>query len=156
MFSDWKQEKAIAALVDEARTLADRLDGAKPHIRDSYAATARFWEVSYLAEGQDLHHLASTPPATIKRFIAAAQTRIAALRKARAYDSSDGLSVWLHTARAVTEPRIAPAARDIWAHLMAAGPNTDLMASDLMAEAGLSGDPARRIPQGFGDGPDAT
>jgi hypothetical protein len=30
------------------------------------------------------------------------------------------------------------------------------MASDLMAEAGLSGDPARRIPQGFGDVADAT
>ncbi len=151
MFSDWKQEKAIAALVDDARAMADRLDGARPHIRDSHAAAARFWEASYLAEGQDLHHLASWPAANVKRFIAAAQTRIAALRKARAYDSSDGLTVWLHTARAVSEPRIAPAARDIWAHVMAAGPNTDLMASDLMAEAGLSGDPARRIPQGFGD-----
>ena len=156
MFSDWKQEKAIAALVDDARAMADRLDGAKPHIRDSYAATARFWEVSYLAEGQDLHHLTSWKPAAVTRFISAAQTRIAALRKARAYDSSDGLAVWLHTARAVTEPRIAPAARDIWAHIMAAGPNTDLMATDLMAEAGLSGDPGRRIPQGFSDEADAT
>lgn len=151
MFSDWKQEKAIAALVDEARALADRLEGAKPHIRDSYAATARFWEVAFLADGQDLHQLATWKPVAVTRFISAAQSRIAALRKARAYDSSDGLTVWLHTARAVAEPRICPAVRDIWQHLMAAGPNTDQMASDLMAEAGFSGDPARRIPQGFGD-----
>ncbi len=151
MFSDWKQEKAIAALVDEARAMADKLASTKPHIRDSHAAAARFWQVSYLADGLDLHDLMGWKPAAVTRFVSAATTRIAALRKARAYDSSDGLTVWLHTARAVTEPRIAPAVRDIWQQILAAGPNADGMAADLMAEAGLQGDPSRRVPRGFDD-----
>ena len=149
MFSDWKQEKAIAALVDDARALADRLDGAKPHIRDSYAATARFWEVSFLAEGQDLHHLTSWKPAAVTRFISAAQTRIAALRKARAYDSSDGLAVWLHTARALQEPRISRPVQDLWQMILGAGPNADTMATDLMAEAGLPAVLVRQAPMGI-------
>jgi hypothetical protein len=149
MFNAWKQEKAIAALVDEAQALADKLGSAKPHIRDSHAANARFWELSYLAEGQTLHDVANWPPAAIARFVSGAQSKITALRKKRFYDSSDGLTVWLHTARAVTEPRIAPAARDIWQQILAAGPNTDTMVNDLLAEAGLSGPPARQAPAGF-------
>lgn len=151
MFSDWKQEKAITALVDEAQALADKLEGTKPHIRDSHAAATRFWELSYLADGQDLHDLVHWKPAAVARFVSAAGTRIAALRKARAYDSSDGLTVWLHTARAVTEPRIAPAVRVIWQQILAAGPNTDAMTTDLLIEAGLQGDPTRRAPRGFDD-----
>ena len=54
MFSTWKQEKAIAALVDEAQALADKLAGAKPHFVDAYAAWAQLWAVQHLAEGQDL------------------------------------------------------------------------------------------------------
>lgn len=149
MFSAWKQEKATAALVDEAQALADRLASAKPHIRDSYAATARFWELYYLAEGLTLHELSAWKPAAVARFVSTAQSKIATLRKARDYDSSDGLAVWLHTARAVTEPRIAPAVREIWQSLLAAGPNAAAMTADLLADAGLTGDPARMIPKGF-------
>ncbi|MBC2834667.1 hypothetical protein [Paragemmobacter straminiformis] len=149
MFSAWKQEKATAALVEDAQAMADRLSSAKPHVRDSYAATARFWELSYLAEGHALHDLSAWKPAAVARFVTSAQGKIAALRKARDYDSSDGLAVWLHTARAVTEPRIAPAVRDIWQALLAAGPNAASMTADLLADAGLTGDPARSIPKGF-------
>ena len=151
MFSDWKQEKATAGLVAEAQAVADRLAGAKPHHVEAHAAAARFWAASYLAEGQDLHLLADWPPAERRRFIAAAQTRIAALRKARSYDSSDGLAAWLHTARAVAEPRIAPPVREIWQHLMGAGQNADAMAQDLMDEAGLPADAGRRAPKGFAE-----
>ena len=151
MFNAWKQEKATVALIDAAQDLADRLASAKPHIRDSHAAAAWFWQVSFLAEGQDLHRIADWPPAKITRFATAAQSRIASLRKARAYDSSDGLAVWLHTARAVTEPRIAPAVREIWQHLLAAGPNAESMAQDLIADGGLTGNPPRQAPLGFAE-----
>ena len=151
MFSTWKQEKATAALVDEAQALSDKLAERKPHILDSHAAAARFWAASYLASGQDLHDLMVWPPATVARFASGVQTRIAALRKAREYDSSDGLAIWLHTARAVTEPRIAPAVRTIWQQILNAGPNADGMALDLLQDAGLAVDEGRRIPNGFGD-----
>ena len=149
MFSTWKQEKATAALVDEARALSDKLAAAKPHIVDSHAAAAQFWAASYLAIGQNLHELTVWKPAAVARFATAAQTKIAVLRKAREYDSSDGLAIWLHTARAVTEPRIAPAVREIWQQIVDAGPNADAMAHDLLQDAGLPVDQVRRIPKGF-------
>lgn len=149
MFSDWKKEKAVQALIDEAQALAERLESAKPHVIDGYAAAAQVWAATYRAEGQELRDLASWKPAVVTRFIGKAETRIAALRKQRAYDSSDGLAVWLHTARAVTEPRIAPAAREIWQRLEETGENARTMAAELLAEAGLPPDPPC-IPTGFG------
>lgn len=149
MFDAWKKEKAIVALVDEAQALSDKLAQAKPHIVDSYAATAWYWAASYLAAGHDLQDLANWPPAAVARFATSAQTKITALRKQREYDSSDGLAIWLHTARAVTEPRIAPAVREIWQQLLAAGPNADAMAQDLLQDAGLPLGQGRPIPRGF-------
>ncbi len=149
MFSTWKQEKATAALVDAAQDLSDKLAAAKPHFLDSHAAEARFWAASHLANGLDLYDLTHWKPAALLRFAAATETKIAALRKQRDYASSDGLAIWLHTARAVTEPRIASAVRDIWRQLAQAGPNADAMAADLMQDAGLPVDITRLIPKGF-------
>lgn len=149
MFSTWKQEKATAALVDEAQALSEKLAAAKPHVVESHAAAVRFWAASYLADGQDLHELTSWPPDDVARFTSGAQAKIAALRKKRAYDSSDGLAIWLHTARAVTEPRVAPAVRHIWQQLLDAGPNADSMAQDLIQEAGLPADEGPCVPAGF-------
>ena len=149
MFSNWQKEKATTALVDEAQAVADRLAGAKLHVIDSYAATARFWAGFHEADGLNLYEMVDWKPAGVKRFAAASVTKIAALRKQRVYDSSDGLAVWLHTARAIAEPRIAPAARDIWRLLSAAGPNADGMADDLLQEAGLPVDQGARVPKGF-------
>ncbi len=151
MFSNWQDEKAKLALIDAAQAMADKLASAKRHILDSHAATAQFWAVSYRAEGLDLYDLAQWKPAALTRFTNATQTKIAALRKQRAYDSSDGLAIWLHTARAVTEPRLAPAVREIWRQVSQAGVNADAMAGDLLAEAGLPPDHSRRIPTGFQD-----
>ena len=148
MFQDWKQEKATTALIDEAQALADKLDGTKPHFLDSQAAYAQLWAATLLTEGQDVHDLALWPAAQLAKFIKATQSRIAALRKARDYDSSDGLAIWLHSARAVAEPRIAPAVRAIWQHLLAAGPNAAPMAEDLLRDAGLAV-AALRCPAGF-------
>ena len=150
MFNAWKQEKVTAALVDEAEALSNKLAERKPHILDSHAATAEFWAASYLAEGQNLHDLMDWTPKALERFISKTQTKIAALRKAREYDSSDGLSVWLHTARAVSEPRIALHVRDIWRQIVDAGPNVETMAQDLLQDAGLPIDGDRRAPKGFG------
>lgn len=150
MFNDWKQEKTTMALVDEAQALADRLAESKPHVVDSYAATAQVWAATYLATGQTLHELKDWPPTAVKQFVSSAQTQIAALRKKREYDSSDGLAVWLHTARAVAEPRIAPAVQQIWQHLLATGPNAQAMAADLLQDAGLPLDVPHRCPNGFG------
>lgn len=149
MFNAWKQEKATATLVDEAQALSDKLAQSKPHIVESHAAAARFWAASYVAAAQDLQDMINWPAASVTRFASAAQTKIAALRKKREYDSSDGLAIWMHTARAVTEPKIAPATRDIWQHLLAAGPNADAMAQDLLQDAGLPLDQGFRIPKGF-------
>ena len=149
MFSEWKQEKATAALVDEAQAVADKLAAAKPYFVEGHAAAARFWAASYLADGQDLHQLIEWPTDAVARFAATAQARIATLRKAREYDSSDGLATWLHTARAVAEPRVAPAVREIWQHLLDAGPNADSMAEDMIQEAGLPADKGRGVPKGF-------
>lgn len=149
MFSNWQQEKATMALVDEAQALAEKLATAKPHVIDSYAATAHFWAVSYLSDGLDLHELAQWKPAVVTRFTNATGTKIAALRKKRGYDSSDGLAVWLHTARALTEPRIVPAVRDIWRKLSLAGPNVATMAEDMLQDAGLPLDQIQRVPTGF-------
>jgi hypothetical protein len=84
------------------------------------------------------------------RFASATQIKIAALRKKREYDSSDGLAIWLHTARAVSEPRITPPVRDIWHQILNAGTNADSMAQDLLQDAGLPYDQTRRVPTGFG------
>ena len=149
MFDTWKKEKATMALVDEAQALSDKLAQAKPHIVDSHAATACYWSAFYLAAGQDLNKVIDWPPAAVARFCTTAQTKIAALRKQREYDSSDGLAIWLHTARAVTEPRIAAAVREIWQRLLATGPNADAMAQDLLQDAGLRLDQGRTIPKGF-------
>ena len=149
MFNAWQQEKATAALVGDAQAVADRLASAKRHVVDSYAATAWFWAASLQAEGQDPYAIASWPPATIARFVTATETRIAALRKTRDYDLSDGLSVWLHTARALKEPRIAGPVHDIWQMILSAGPNADTMATDLMAEAGLPAVLVRQAPTGI-------
>ena len=137
--------------MDEAQALADKLAAAKPHVRDAHAAAARFWAAHFLAQGQSVADLPTWPPVAVKRFANAAQARIAALRKAREYDSSDGLAIWLHTARAVTEPRIAPAAREIWQHILSAGPNAGSMAEDMLDEAGLPRGQGLRAPDGFGD-----
>ncbi|MDP1577320.1 MAG: hypothetical protein Q8L76_11245 [Cypionkella sp.] len=149
MFNDWQLEKATMALVTEAQNLSDKLQTAKPHIVESHAAAAQFWAVSYAVKGQDLHDLILWKPAAIVRFANDAATRIAALRKQRDYDSSDGLAVWLHTARAVKEPRVAPAVRDIWQKILEAGSNADAMAGDLLQDAGLPLDHSRRIPTSF-------
>jgi len=149
MFNTWKQEKATASLVDEAQALSDKLATAKPHILESHAAAALFWAAAYLADGQNLHELTLWKPAAVTRFILTAQTRIAALRKKREYDSSDGLAIWLHTARAVAEPRIAPVVREIWQLILNAGPNADAMAQDQMQEAGISAQDGRRAPRGL-------
>lgn len=149
MFNTWQQEKAKAALVGDAQAVADRLALAKPHVVDSFAATVWFWTVSLQAEGQDVLAIASWPHAVVDRFAAKTQTRSASLRKTRHYDLSDGLAVWLHTARAVTEPRILPPVREIWQMILAAGPNAEDMARDLVAEAGLSAQPVRQAPAGF-------
>ena len=149
MFSDWQGEKATAALVDAAQAVADKLAAAKPHFTESHAATAQFWAASYLSDGNDLYTLVQWKPAAVARFVAGAQAKIASLRKQRDYDISDGLAIWLHTARAVSEPRIAPAVREIWRQLLEAGPNADAMAQDLLTEAGLPLPERRRIPAGF-------
>lgn len=149
MFSNWKQEKSRTALVEEAQALSDKLAAAKPHVLDSHAAAAQFWAVFHLSNGLNLHELADWKPVNVARFAATALTKIAALRKQREYDSSDGLAIWLHTARAVTEPRIAPAVRDIWRQLSQAGINADAMARDLLQDAGLPMDHGRRMPKGF-------
>ncbi len=75
MFSSWKEEKAKAALVDAAQDLADKLATAKPHILDSYTATARFWAATYLADGVDLHNIAHWKPAAVTRFANATATK---------------------------------------------------------------------------------
>ena len=149
MFGTWKQEKALAALVDEAQALADKLVGAKPHFVEAYAAEALVWAVASLADGVDLADLINWKPAAAARFAKTAEARIAALRKQREYSRSDGLTIWLHTARAVSEPRIVPAARAIWRLLSLAGPNADAMAEDLLQEAGLPVDRRRSVPNGF-------
>lgn len=149
MFKNWQQEKATAALVDDAQAVADRLAGAKPHVIDGQAAYAQFWRVTHLAKGQDLATLSQWKPALVARFVASTQTQIAALRKSRAYESSDGLAVWLHTARAVAEPRIAPPVREIWHILAKAGPNGATMAEDLLNDAGLPPHDALAIPHSF-------
>ena len=113
------------------------------------AAAARFWAASYLADGQNLYEVSDWTPAATARFVKAMPAKIAALRKQREYDSSDGLAIWLHTARAVTEPRIAPAVCAIWQHVTNAGPNADGMAQDQLQDAGLPVDVGRRIPSGF-------
>lgn len=150
-FGNWQVEKAIKALVEEAQAVADRLGGGKPHAVEQHAAAAQFWAAVYLADGVDLTTLGSWKPAEVAGFIRGAQTKIAALRKARDYVSSDGLAVWLHTARAVQEPRIAPAVREIWAHLSAAGQNVEAMLADLLEDAGMAGVQGRRVPEGFGE-----
>lgn len=152
MFSTWKQEKAVTNLIDEAQALSEKLATAKPHHLESHAAAAQFWAASYLAAGQDLHDLIDWTPKAVARFATTAQTRIAALRKQREYDSSDGLAIWMHTARAVTEPRIAPAVRGIWQHILNAGPNAESMAQDMLQDAGLPVDQSRCAPKGFGTG----
>ena len=150
-FGNWQKEKAIKALVDEAQAVADRLASGKPHATEMHAAAAQYWAVVHQGEGLDLTGLIDWPPAEIARFIRAAQTKIAVLRKARDYVSSDGLAVWLHTARAVQEPRIAPAVREIWGHLARAGRNVDAMTADLLLDAGLPPAWARCQPKGFGE-----
>ncbi len=149
MFKNWKEEKATTALVDEAQILADKLATAKPHILDSQTAYAQFWAASHLLKGQDLRDMLLWKPAVLARFIATTETKIASLRKQRDYESSDGLTIWLHTARALKEPRILPAVREIWKHIMAAGPNGDTMADDLFQDAGLPPWRNRDVPQGF-------
>lgn len=149
MFNAWQQEKATAALVADAQAVADKLALAKPHVVDNYAAAAWFWAVALQAEGQELHAIADWPHDAVTRFVTKTQSRIAALRKKRDYDLSDGLAVWLHTARAVTEPRILPPVREIWQMILNAGPNAEGMAADLVAEAGLSALPVRQVPAGF-------
>lgn len=149
MFSSWKQEKAIVALIDEALALAEKLSVAKPHNLESHAAAAVFWEASYLSDGLNLHDLTDWKEFAAARFSTKAETKIASLRKQREYASSDGLSVWLHTARAVSEPRIVPAVRELWHHLSMAGPNADAMATDQLQDAGLPLEFTRRIPKGF-------
>ena len=149
-FSSWKEDKAKSALIDEAQTLADKLSDAKPHFVESHAAAAWFWQAFHLADGQDLYGLSDWTPAARKRFASGAVTRIAALRKAREYDSSDGLAIWMHTARALAEPQMVPAVRQIWNHVQHAPLNADSMAQDLIEDAGLTYIPGRRVPDGFG------
>ncbi|MBH1973443.1 MAG: hypothetical protein I8H94_00015 [Rhodobacteraceae bacterium] len=149
MFSNWQQEKAVVALVDEAQALSDKLAEAKPHIVDSHAAAVQFWAASYLSTGLNLYQLSSWKPADVQRFCTKAQTKIAALRKKREYASSDGLAIWLHTAHAVTEPRVASPVRDIWRQIAKAGPNADAMAMDLLQDAGLAIGIGRLVPIGF-------
>ena len=149
MFNVWQQEKATAALVGDAQAVADRLASAKGYVVDSYAATAWFWAASLQAEGQELYAIASWPPVVVARFVTTTQSRIAVLRKKRDYDLSDGLAVWLHTARALQEPRIAPPVHDIWQMILNAGPNADTMATELMAEAGLPAVLIRKAPTGI-------
>lgn len=149
MFNAWQQEKATAALVADAQAMADGLASAKRHVVDSHAATAWFWAAALQAEGQDPYAIESWPPAMIARFVTLTQSRIAVLRKKRDYDLSDGLAVWLHTARALQEPRIARAVQDIWQMILNAGPNADTMATDLMADAGLPAVQVRKAPTGI-------
>jgi hypothetical protein len=149
VFSNWQLEKATIALVDEAQALSDKLAGAKPHVIDSHAAAVRFWAGFHLPNGLNLLDMIDWKPAAVTRFAAAAETKIAALRKQRAYDSSDGLAIWMHTARALAEPRIVPSVRDIWRQILAAGPNADAMAEDLLQDAGLPIHQSRNVPKGF-------
>ena len=149
MFSNWQLEKATTALVDEAQALLDKLSGAKPHVIDSHAAAVSFWAGFHLSNGLYLQDMTDWKPDAVTRFAAVAETKITALRKQRAYDSSDGLAIWLHTARAITEPRIAPAVRDIWRQISAAGPNADAMADDLLRDEGLPVQQSRNVPRGF-------
>lgn len=149
MFNAWKQEKATLALVEAAQDLSDKLAQAKPHFVESQAAMARFWAGQMLAQGQDLMQLADWPVTARNKFITETAGKITALRKARAYERSDGLAIWLHGARALNEPRILPAVREIWQQLAQAGQNADAMARDLLQDAGLPPDQGRRIPKGF-------
>lgn len=151
MFSAWKVEKAVQALVDEAQALVDRLEGAKPHVLDAYAATGRYWRAVYLADGLRLDEIGSWKTADVTRFAKATEGRIAALRKARDYEKGDVLAIWLHTARGVTEPRVKPPVLALWQLLLTAGPNADSMAAEMIAEAGLPPDAGRSIPAGFGE-----
>lgn len=149
MFSNWQQEKAILALIEQAQAMADKLSSTKPHIVDSHAAAAQFWAVYYQSIGQDLQTIGQWPPSAIKRFSTAAATQIEALRKKRDYDSSDGLAIWMHTARAVAEPRLAPAVREIWQIVAQAGVNADAMSTDMLTDASLPSDQIRLLPKDF-------
>ena len=149
MFSNWKVEKATAGRVEEALALSEKLAAAKPHVVDSHAATARFWAQFHLSSGSNLYDLSTWKPTEVVKFVKTAESKVAVLRKQREYSSSDGLSIWLHTARAVIEPRIAPAVREIWHLLAQAGPNAQSMAEEMLQEAGLAVDHDRKVPRGF-------
>jgi hypothetical protein len=149
MFGAWQVEKATAALVAEAQAMADRLESAKPHAVEMHAAAAQVWAAVHLAKGEDLAAMVDWPAADLARFVRAAQTRISALRKSRDYSGADGLATWLHTARAVSEPRIAPAVRAIWTCLGAAGVNVESMVADQLEDAGLPPATNRHLPKGF-------
>jgi hypothetical protein len=149
MFKNWQLEKAVQALIDEAQAVADRLGSGKAHVIESYAAYAQVWAVTFHVAGQDVQDLAAWKPAEVKRFISATQTKIAALRKQRLYDSSDGLAVWLHTARAVSEPRIEPAVAEIWRLLQSGGSNAVSMTEDLLDDAGLPKEHKQFAPKRF-------
>ncbi|MEH6774378.1 MAG: hypothetical protein V7668_10675 [Cereibacter changlensis] len=149
MFNDWKKEKAVQAWIDAAQAVVDRLETSKPHVIDGLAAEAQLWAARYRAEGQELLEIAGWTPAERARFISKAETKIAALRKQRAHDSSDGLAVWLHSALALTEPRVAPAARSLWQMLSGAGDNARTMLAEKLAEADLPPEPDLRRPEGF-------
>jgi hypothetical protein len=149
MFKNWQLEKAVQALIDEAEAMADRLGSAKPHVAESYGAAAQFWAVTYLNDGQDLRTIGAWKQTEVKRFIGVSQTKIAALRKKRDYVSSDGLAVWLHTARAVVEVRVRPPVIEIWRLLTVTENNSEAMANELLLDAGLPPGVGRSLPTGF-------
>jgi hypothetical protein len=148
-FGDWKLEKSVQALIDEAQAMADRLESGKAHVIESYASFAQVWAVTFYGDGQDLRGMAGWSAVELKRFITTIQSKIAALRKQRLYDSSDGLAVWLHTARAVSQPRIVPAVGEIWRLLQSGGSNATAMTEDILQDAGLPTDHPPFIPPQF-------
>jgi hypothetical protein len=149
MFNDWKAEKAIEALVTEAQDLADKLATTKPHFRDSYATQVQVWAAIHHAKGEDLYALMDWKPAAITSFAKSAAREFAALRKAREYERSDGLNVWLQTARALTQPRIMAPAKAIWEALAEAGLNVPTMVEEVLEEQGLTASPFGPVPKGF-------
>ncbi|MES2968212.1 MAG: hypothetical protein V4804_05655 [Pseudomonadota bacterium] len=149
MFKGWLEEKATKALIDEADALFEKLRDGKRHVVDNHAAAAMFWAAVYGEKGRDLYAMSGWPAKEVASFAREAGTRIKDLRKGRDYDSADGLTIWLHTARGIIEPQVAPSARSIWVALARATSDAVSMADEMVADAGLAGPCLLRAPAGF-------
>lgn len=130
MIFKWLVSKATDVQQGEASRLLTSLRGADNELIDLVSAQTMYWANFYRKQGLDLYNMADWILSDTM-FPVKVVAIIKDLQKQGSPTSTVGLQIWLHSARALITPELRLVGRELWAELVKAGPEAEVLAHEM-------------------------